>query len=110
MRITKYEHACLDIQQDNTRIVIDPGEFTKSLIDLDNIDAVVITHIHGDHFNQSLINQIITKNPNLKIWTTSEVTKSLEDKAMVIVTGKHAKGFSVKLSFSQKGDVSVHNW
>ena len=99
MRITKYEHACLDIQQDNTRIVIDPGEFTKSLIDLDNIDAVVITHIHGDHFNQSLINQIITKNPNLKIWTTSEVTKSLEDKAMVANLQNIEKIGQVSLEF-----------
>ncbi len=99
MRITKYEHACLDIQQDNTRIIIDPGVFTKSLTNLDYIDAVVITHIHGDHFDQSLINKIIAKNPDLKIWTTNEVAKELGDKATVARPQNIEKIGEVSLEF-----------
>lgn len=83
MRITKYEHACLDIQHNNTRIIIDPGKFSKSLTNYANIDALVITHIHSDHFDPSIINKISAKNPGLKIWTTEEVAKELGDKTTV---------------------------
>ncbi len=99
MRITKYEHACLDIQHNDTRIVIDPGVFTKSLTNLGNIDAVIITHIHGDHFDPSIINKIIAKNPDLKIWTTNEVAKELGDKATVVRLQNVEKIGSISLEF-----------
>lgn len=99
MRITKYEHACLDIQHNDTRIVIDPGVFTKSLTNSGNIDAVIITHIHGDHFDPSIINQIIEENPGLKIWTTNEVAKELGDKATLARPQNAEKIGEISLEF-----------
>ncbi|MDQ3158912.1 MAG: hypothetical protein M3P98_02130 [bacterium] len=34
MKITKYEHSCLDITEGRTRLVIDPGVFSKTVGDI----------------------------------------------------------------------------
>lgn len=74
MTITKYEHACLVLEEQGKRVVIDPGAFSASFpTTLDNVEAVVITHVHGDHFDESKLTPLAITNPGLKIFTTSEV-------------------------------------
>lgn len=86
MRITKYEHACLDIQQDNTRIIIDPGKFTKSLTNYADINALVITHIHSDHFLLDTVQKIISSNPNIKVFTVNQVASQIKSKSVNVVS------------------------
>lgn len=50
MQITEYEHSCLDIRVESSRLIIDPGKFTKKLTDFSNIDAVLITHTNNKPF------------------------------------------------------------
>lgn len=86
MKITKYEHACLDITEGNNRLVIDPGEFTPSITDFANITAVVITHSHGDHLDHSKIGSIVEQNPDVKIFTTQEVADELKLKQVTVAS------------------------
>lgn len=48
MRITKYTHACVRLEQDGRVLVIDPGEWSEPEA-LDGADAVLVTHEHADH-------------------------------------------------------------
>lgn len=82
MKITKYEHACLDISDNGTRIVIDPGKFSVSFKNFSDIAALVITHIHSDHFDIDTVNEIIAKNPNIKILTTEQVKEQITDQSV----------------------------
>ncbi len=51
MKLTKYEHACVFLENDDgDKVVIDPGIFTNLPGDLSRIVAIVITHEHPDHF------------------------------------------------------------
>jgi L-ascorbate metabolism protein UlaG (beta-lactamase superfamily) len=77
MKITKYEHACLDIVESTTRLVIDPGVYSKSFDNLLSINAVVITHVHQDHFDVDKIKMIVEQNPDVQIFTTKEVAEGL---------------------------------
>lgn len=85
MKITKYEHACLDIVEQGTRILIDPGKFTKVLTDFSNISCVIVTHVHSDHFEPSNLTKIYQQNPNLKIFTVSQVAKEISNLPTTIV-------------------------
>jgi len=49
MRITKFGHACVRIEYDDTVVVIDPGMFTDASA-VDGADVVLITHEHPDHY------------------------------------------------------------
>lgn len=83
MKITKYEHACLDISEGKSRLIVCPGVFTKLLINLEGITAIVITHVHADHLDPVIIQDIIKKNPNVRIYTTEEATKELTSHAYI---------------------------
>ncbi|MFD4738028.1 MBL fold metallo-hydrolase [Streptomyces virginiae] len=48
MRITKYTHACVRIEQDGRVLVIDPGTWSEPAA-LAGADAVLVTHEHVDH-------------------------------------------------------------
>lgn len=89
MEITKYEHACLDIRVGEQRLVVDPGEFTTSLTNFSNIDAVVITHVHGDHFDKEKLLKIIELNPSIKIYSTGEVSEQASEiKVNIVINGR----------------------
>lgn len=73
MKITKYEHACLVLDEGGERLVIDPGVFATSFTDFSNIVGVVITHVHQDHFDADKLAAITQLNPNVKIYTVQTV-------------------------------------
>lgn len=100
MKITKYEHACLDISTNNQRLVIDPGVFSTSIKDYSNISTLVITHIHGDHFDPEKVKAMVAKNPSVQIYTTQEAANQLNSVKVTIpeinkpyVTGSFALEF-----------------
>ena len=77
MQITKYEHACLVLENQGERIVIDPGFYTRPLVDIENVAAIVITHMHDDHCNEAQIDRIMQSSPSAKIYGTDDVCKRL---------------------------------
>ena len=79
MKITKYEHACLRVEVDGRVLVIDPGVFSASFVASDNIDAVIVTHEHSDHFDSEKIATIHSFNPNVVIFTTEKVASQISD-------------------------------
>ena len=77
VKITKYEHSCLVVEVDSQVLVIDPGIFSDSFKPTDNIDAVIITHEHSDHFDPEKIAGIKSLNPSAQIFTTAKVASQI---------------------------------
>lgn len=77
MQITKYEHACLVLENEGNRLVIDPGAYTRPTESLKNVVAIVITHMHDDHCSETQIDRILTSSPGAMIYGTDEVCKRL---------------------------------
>ncbi|MGW2375127.1 MULTISPECIES: MBL fold metallo-hydrolase [Kitasatospora] len=77
MRITKFGHACVRIQHDDTTLIVDPGAFTDPAA-LAGADAVLITHEHMDHFEESRLRAALEADPALRVWTNSAVAAQLE--------------------------------
>ena len=78
MKITKYEHACLVAEIGGRTAVIDLGEFSSSFTPSGNIDAVIITHEHSDHFDPSQIAAIREHSPNATIFATATVAEQID--------------------------------
>ncbi|GAB3036350.1 MBL fold metallo-hydrolase [Parafrigoribacterium mesophilum] len=90
MKITKHEHACLQVESAGNTLVIDPGSMTTALVGLKNVVAVVITHQHADH------------------WTPEQLHRILEDNSAAVIFGPpgvaaEASGFDVTVV--KDGDV-----
>lgn len=75
MRITKFGHACVRVEQDGRSLVLDPGVFTDAAV-LDGADAVLITHEHADHVHPDHL-----RGSHAPIWTIAAVERRLREEA-----------------------------
>lgn len=77
MKLTKYEHACFTVEKDNQTLVVDPGGFTTDFTASSNITCVVITHEHGDHFDQTQLEAIAHVNPAATVIAHPSITEKI---------------------------------
>lgn len=99
MKITKYEHSCVVLEQDSKRLVIDPGKFSDSFTDYSNIYGVVITHIHSDHLDEDRLEAILEKNPEVKIFSNSQVVGESKIKMQAVKAGDKEQVGEFSLEF-----------
>ena len=78
MKITKLGHCCLLIEENGTRILTDPGSYTDAQNNLKDIDIVLITHEHSDHFHIESVKKILENNPGVSIITNMSVDMLLK--------------------------------
>ena len=78
MKVTKYGHCCLLIEEKGLRILTDPGSFTTAQNDVKSIDIILITHEHADHLHIDSLKIIIKNNPVARIITNNGVAKLLD--------------------------------
>lgn len=79
MRITKFGHACVRIEEGGRTLVLDPGVFTDAGA-LDGADAVLITHEHADHVHPDHL-----RGSDAPIWTIAAVERRLREEAPEVV-------------------------
>ncbi|HSX08150.1 MAG TPA: MBL fold metallo-hydrolase [Candidatus Saccharimonadales bacterium] len=85
MNITKYEHACFVVEDQGQKLVVDPGKFSESFNDFTGITAVVITHVHADHFDSEKVHAIAAANPDAQIFSTRQVAEAAADLHITVV-------------------------
>ncbi len=79
MKIKKLGHCCLVIETNGKRIMTDPGSYAVDEQSKEkNIDLILITHEHGDHFHIDSLKEILANNPDVKIITNDGVGKLLD--------------------------------
>jgi len=78
MKLTKYQHACFTVEEDDKILVVDPGEFSTDFLSPENVVGIVITHQHGDHFDTERLAEIMEKNPEATIFAPASVGTQLE--------------------------------
>lgn len=104
MRITKFGHSCLLVEEGTARVLIDPGVYSDLLGDMTGIDAVLITHEHPDHLDINAIWAVLAQSA-VKIYTNEGVGEKLkteniqfellQDKQSVEIKGVLVEGFGV---------------
>ncbi len=83
MKVTKLVHSCLLVEHGNQRVLVDPGNYSwqSGVVNddhLQNLNAVVVTHVHPDHLNQDFVDAIKGNSPIAKWYGTQEVANQLE--------------------------------
>jgi L-ascorbate metabolism protein UlaG (beta-lactamase superfamily) len=83
MKITKYLHSCLLVENEGKTLLFDPGIFTYtekalSAENLTNLDYLLITHEHADHMHLPFIKELVSKFPDVKIITNPDIVLLLE--------------------------------
>ena len=67
MRVVHFGHACVLLDTGTTRILIDPGTFSSGFEDVQDLDAVLITHQHFDHLDVEKLPALLKANPRAQL-------------------------------------------
>ncbi|HZX00938.1 MAG TPA: MBL fold metallo-hydrolase, partial [Candidatus Paceibacterota bacterium] len=65
MKVTKFGHCCLLIEENGLRVLTDPGVYSEAQNEVTGINVVLITHEHQDHFHLDSMREIIKNNPEV---------------------------------------------
>ena len=67
MRITRYGHSCLLVEQGDARVLLDPGVFSTGFERLEGLTAVLVTHQHPDHLDVERLRPLLAANPDARL-------------------------------------------
>jgi len=96
MKITKLGHCCLLIETKGKRILTDPGSYTiESHSKLENMDFILFTHEHQDHYHLDSLKTILQKNPQAIVYTNDSVSELLEQAGIKHTKIEHNESFSL---------------
>lgn len=96
MKITKLGHCCLLIEEGEARILTDPGVFSTSQNELNNLDALLITHEHADHLHIDSLKEVLAHNPQALVITNTAVASLLKEAGMLYTLIKDGADLTVK--------------
>ncbi|WP_329115415.1 MBL fold metallo-hydrolase [Streptomyces sp. NBC_01465] len=97
MRLTKYGHACVRLEEGGRVLVIDPGNLSGPGV-LTGATAVLITHEHEDHVDVEQLTAARKNNPALTVHTHPALASELGDGVSAVEVGDTftAAGFTVR--------------
>ena len=73
-------HAALLIEAAETRILIDPGVLSAdAAFDLEDLDAIVVTHQHPDHLDRERVGGLLERNESAALLCDPETAELVED-------------------------------
>lgn len=101
MKIKKLGHCCLLIEIRGKKILTDPGSYTvEEHSKVKDIDYVLFTHEHQDHFHIESLKVILQNNPRAIVYANTSVSELLTIEGIEHVTIKNGDTASV-------GDIQV---
>lgn len=101
MKLVKHAHACVSLEKEGGRLLIDPGTFTPNAAELiASTDTVLITHEHPDHFDEDLITAALRARSGLRVYGPAAVVgrwAEYDGRAIAVAEGDKlaAGGFEV---------------
>ena len=84
MRLIKFTHAAVRLEQDGRSVLLDPGIFTEDEA-YDGVSHILVTHEHADHVSAEKLAAQLERNPALEVYTSAAVAKQLGDALRPVV-------------------------
>ncbi len=109
MRMIKYTHACVRLEDGDRKLVIDPGLWSEAE-SLAGVTDVLITHEHYDHVDTEKLADAKSIDSNLKVYAPSSVAQQLAglgDSVVTVGAGDTftAAGFEVRVVGGEHAEI-----
>jgi L-ascorbate metabolism protein UlaG (beta-lactamase superfamily) len=79
MRLTKFGHSCLLVEEGGARVLLDPGSYSEGFERLDGLTAVCLTHQHADHLDRDRVGQLLDRNPGVRVVSDEGSAQALSE-------------------------------
>jgi L-ascorbate metabolism protein UlaG (beta-lactamase superfamily) len=67
MRLTKFGHSCLLVEEQRARMLLDPGTLSEGFQALEGLTAILYTHQHADHLDPERLRALLDSNPGVRV-------------------------------------------
>jgi L-ascorbate metabolism protein UlaG (beta-lactamase superfamily) len=67
MQLTHFGHACVLVETDSSRLLIDPGVYSHGFEALTDLDGILFTHQHPDHLDIDRLPALVAANPAARL-------------------------------------------
>lgn len=67
IELTKFGHACVRLEKNGCRIVIDPGNYTDVPLALEGAEHILVTHQHPDHLHEGPVLEYMASHPGVTV-------------------------------------------
>jgi L-ascorbate metabolism protein UlaG (beta-lactamase superfamily) len=79
VRITKFRHSCLLVEESDARVLLDPGSFSTGFEELAGLTGVLVTHQHPDHVDVDRLKALLSRNPDARVYTDEATAGRLSE-------------------------------
>ena len=79
MRLTKFGHSCLLVEEAGARVLLDPGSFSAGFEQLEGLTAVCVTHQHADHLDRDRLRALLDRSPGVRVVADEGSAPALEE-------------------------------
>ena len=108
MRITRFGHSCLLVEQGDARILLDPGVFSTGFERLEGLTAVLVTHQHPDHLDVDRLRPLLAANPDARLHLDEGSAGQHPDLDAVVVRGGDVLDLGVRVAVHGSQHAVIH--
>ena len=87
MRLTRYGHSCVLVEDGDARVLLDPGVFSAGFEELRGLTGVLVTHQHADHLDVARLTALLEANPGAQLHCDEGSAAQLELPHVVVRDG-----------------------
>lgn len=87
MEITRLGHSTLLLDSSDTRLLVDPGTLSDDWHSVTDLDAVLVTHRHPDHFDVDRLPSLLDANPSARLVVEAGVAGMVDREAEAASVG-----------------------
>jgi L-ascorbate metabolism protein UlaG (beta-lactamase superfamily) len=96
--ITHLGHSTVLLETDQVRILVDPGNFSTAWHGASDLDAIVVTHAHGDHLDPENLPALLSSNPGALVIVEPTIVDSMDlPRAQRLLPGETVEISSTKI-------------
>lgn len=77
VKLTKLEHSGMILEQNGAKLIVDPGKFTTPITESAGTVAVIVTHVHDDHWTPEQLARIAERNTRVRVFTPADAVEAI---------------------------------